>query len=69
MSGDNLTNTIGDLQGIEFFDDGNRRPRRLAPSEKPRAKFLFSQRPTCSWSAVDRRVQQRRSQPGALAPR
>jgi len=36
MSGDNLTNTIGDLQGIEFFDDGDRRPRRLAPTRTVR---------------------------------
>ena len=28
MSGDNLTNSIGDQQGIEFFSDGDRRPQR-----------------------------------------
>ncbi len=32
MSGDNLTNSIGDQQGIEFFDDGERRPQRPAPT-------------------------------------
>ena len=32
MSGDNLTNSIGDQQGIEFFDDGGRRPHRPPPT-------------------------------------
>ena len=32
MSNDNLTNSIGNQQGIEFFDDGDRRPQRLAPT-------------------------------------
>ena len=36
MSGDNLTNSIGGQQGIEFFDDGDRGPRRPAPARTVR---------------------------------
>ena len=36
MSGDNLTNSIGGQQGIEFFDDGDRGPRRPAPTRTVR---------------------------------
>ncbi len=32
MSSDNLTNSIGDQQGIEIFDDGGRRGKRPAPA-------------------------------------
>jgi hypothetical protein len=33
MSNDNLTNAIGAEQGIEFFDEGKRRPRRPRPTQ------------------------------------
>ena len=33
MSDDNLTNAIGAEQGIEFFDEGERRPRRPRPTQ------------------------------------
>ena len=30
---DNLTNSIGRLQGVEIFDEGKRRPRRRVPGK------------------------------------
>ena len=71
MTGENLTSAIGGQQGIEIFDEGERRPRRRRPAltheEAAREIPVFAET-DCWWWAAARQVPPRRSPPGDTAP-